>query len=167
MTIPGSLGALTGWDGFVIATLLISVAFGLWRGLVRTVFALAGWIVALVGAPLGTGPLMAATGMSMPPLIVAAILFLVLLLSVRMLGGLLARALAKAGLGGADRSLGAVLGVVRALIIVTVVALVARHFGADREPAWQRAVARPLIEELVSWVLPYLPAPRQGAIRNT
>lgn len=165
--MPGSFGSLTGWDWFVIATLLISVALGVWRGLVRTVFALAGWVVALIGAPLATGPLLAATGWSMPPLFVTAIVFFALLVSVRMLGGLLARALAKVGLGGADRSLGALLGVVRALIVVTVVALVARQFGSDREPAWQRAVARPLLEELVSLALPYLPAPRQETIRDT
>ncbi|MCO5105677.1 MAG: CvpA family protein [Burkholderiaceae bacterium] len=153
-----SIAALTGWDYFVIATLLISVALGLLRGLVRTVFALAAWVVALLGAPLVTGPLLAATGWSLHPLFVAVLVFFALLISVRLLGGLLARALAKVGLGAADRSLGAVLGVVRALIIVTIVAVVGRHLGADREPAWQQALSRPLLDELVSWVSPYLPS---------
>ncbi len=152
------VASLTGWDYFVIATLLVSVALGLLRGLVRTVFALAGWVVALVGAPLATGPLLAATGWSLNPLFVGVLIFFALLISVRLLGALIARALRKVGLGPADRSLGALLGVARALIIVTVVALVGRHFGADREPAWQQALSRPLLDELVSWVTPYLPA---------
>jgi membrane protein required for colicin V production len=161
-----SVAALTGWDYFVIAALLISVALGMLRGLVRTVFALAAWIVALIGTPLATGPLLALTGWSLHPLFVAVLVFFVLLVAVRLLGGLIARALAKVGLGLADRSLGAVLGVVRALIIVTIVALVARHLGADREAAWQQALSRPLLDELVSWVTPYLPA-RSETVKKT
>ncbi|HRA78623.1 MAG TPA: CvpA family protein [Burkholderiaceae bacterium] len=161
-----SVAALTGWDYFVIATLLISIALGLLRGLVRTVFALAAWVVALIGAPLVTGPLLAVTGWSLHPLFVAVLVFFALLISVRLLGGLIARVLAKVGLGLADRSLGAVLGVVRALIVVTIVALVARHLGADRDPAWQQALSRPLLDELVSWVMPYLPA-RSETVKQT
>jgi len=164
--MSASVAALTGWDYFVIATLLISIALGLLRGLVRTVFALAAWVVALVGAPLATGPLLAATGWSLHPVFVAVLVFFALLVSVRLLGALIARALAKVGLGLADRSLGAVLGVVRALIVVTVVALVARHLGADRDPAWQQALSRPLLDELVSWVTPYLPA-RSETVKQT
>lgn len=140
-----------------MATMLISIALGVLRGLVRTVFALAAWIVALVGAPLLAAPTIEATGWSVPPLFVAVLLFFVLLVVVRMLGALLARALARVGLGIADRTFGAALGVLRALVVITVVALVGRHLGADREPAWQQALSRPLLEELVSWVQPYLP----------
>ena len=164
--MSSSVAALTGWDYFVIATLLISIALGLLRGLVRTVFALGAWVVALIGAPLVTGPLLAVTGWSLHPLFVAVLVFFALLVSVRLLGGLIARALAKVGLGLADRSLGAVLGVVRALIVVTIVALVARHLGADRDPAWQQALSRPLLDELVSWVTPYLPA-RSETVKQT
>src|SRR5690606_7370398 len=166
VAMSASVAALTGWDYFVIATLLISIALGLLRGLVRTVFALAAWVVALVGAPLATGPLLAATGWSLHPVFVAVLVFFALLVSVRLLGALIARALAKVGLGLADRSLGAVLGVVRALIVVTIVALVARHLGADRDPAWQQALSRPLLDELVSWVTPYLPA-RSETVKQT
>lgn len=158
--------ALTGWDYFVVATLLISTVLGVLRGLVRTVFALAAWVVALVGAPVAAGPLLAATGWSLHPLFVGALVFFALLISVRLLGGLIARALAKVGLGVADRSLGAALGVARALVIVTAVALIGRHVGADREVAWQQAVSRPLLDELVSWVAPYLPS-RPETLRQT
>jgi len=160
------VAALTGWDYFVIATLLISVAFGVLRGLVRTIFALAAWVIALIGAPMLTGPLLVATGWGLHPVFVAVLLFFALLVAVRMLGGLVARGLAKVGLGMADRSLGAVLGVVRALIIVTVAALVGHHLGADREHAWQQALSRPFLDELVSWVTPYLPA-RSDKVKQT
>lgn len=163
--MPASVAALTGWDYFVIAVLLISVVLGVVRGLVRTVFALAGWVVAFVGAPLATGPLLAATGWTLHPLFVLVLLFFLLLLAVRLLGVAIARALARVGLGPVDRTLGAALGVVRALIVVAIAALVGHHLGADREPAWQHALSRPLLDALVGWVEPYLPS-RGGTIET-
>ncbi|HLT27064.1 MAG TPA: CvpA family protein [Zeimonas sp.] len=153
-----SVEQLTAWDWFVLATLAISVALGALRGLVRTVFALAAWVVALLGAPAATPPLLAFTGWNAPPLFVGVLVFFVLLVAVRLLGSLLARALSRVGLGLADRTLGSALGVLRALVVITVVALVARHLGADRDAAWQQALSRPLLDVLVSWADPWLPA---------
>jgi len=153
-----SVEHLTGWDYFVLATLAISVALGALRGLVRTVFALGAWIVALVGAPLATSPLIEVTGWSFPPIFVGVLVFFVLLVEVRLLGALLARAVSRVGLGFADRTLGSALGVLRAIVLITIVALVGRHIGADREAAWQQALSRPLLDVLVSWVDPWLPA---------
>lgn len=153
-----SVEQLTAWDWFVLATLVISVALGALRGLVRTVFALAAWVVALIGAPTLTPALLAFTGWTVPPLFVGALVFFVLLVAVRLLGSLLARALSRVGLGTTDRTLGSALGVVRALVVITVVALVGRHLGADRDAAWQQALSRPLLDVLVSWVDPWLPA---------
>lgn len=163
--MPASVAVLTGWDYFVIAVLLISLALGVVRGLVRTVFALAGWLVAFVGAPLATGPLLAATGWALHPVFVLVLLFFVLLLAVRLLGAVIARALARAGLGPVDRTLGAALGVLRALVVVAVAALLGHYLGADREPAWQSAWSRPLLDGLVGWIEPYLPA-RGGPIEK-
>ncbi|MCC7059353.1 MAG: CvpA family protein [Burkholderiaceae bacterium] len=163
--MPASVAALTGWDYFVVAALLISIALGVMRGLVRTVFALAGWVIALLGAPLAAGPLLAATGWALHPLFVVALLFFVLLVSVRLLGALIARALARVGLGSLDRALGAALGVVRAMIIVLLVALVGHHLGADRAPAWQNAWSRPLLDALLAWIEPHLPS-RPGKLET-
>ncbi len=164
-----SVEQLTGWDYFVMATLAISVALGAFRGLVRTVFALAAWIVALLGAPLLTPALIAAFGWTFPPLFVGVLVFFILLVAVRLLGSLLARVLAHVGFGFADRTLGSVLGIVRALVLVTLVAIVGRHLGADRDASWQQALSRPLLDVLVSWVEPYLPtrARPQQPVRTT
>jgi membrane protein required for colicin V production len=151
------LAPFTGWDWFVIATLIVSTALGLFSGLVRTVFALAGWIIALVGAPLAAPGVIGATGWTWHPLLVIAILFFALLIFVRLLGALLSAMLSKAGLGGIDRLLGGVLGVARALLIVAVAAVVASALGAQHDPAWQRALSRPLLEQLVMLADPWLP----------
>jgi membrane protein required for colicin V production len=160
---------LTGWDWFVAAALLVSTILGLLSGLVRTVFALAGWVVALLGAPIATPILLDATGWDLHPFFVMVVLFFALLVAVRLIGAALARALSSIGLGGVDRLLGAVLGVARALLIIAVVAAAARWLGADEKPSWQQALTRPLLERLVAFVEPLLPAPRHtptGRVRQ-
>ena len=148
---------LTGWDWFVLGALLISTALGLFSGFVRTVFALAGWVVAFLGAPLLAPTLLSMTGWDLHPLFVIAILFFALLIVVRLAGVLIARALARVGLGSVDRGLGAVLGAARALLIVAVAAVLGRALGVDQDPAWAQAVSRPLLDELVSLADPLLP----------
>ena len=157
---------LTGWDYFIIATVLISVVLGVLRGMVRTVFALAGWVAALIGAPIATAPLLAATGWTLHPLFITVLLFFAILILVRLVGGALARALAKVGLGAVDRSLGAVLGVLRALIIIVVAALIGRYIGADQQASWQQATLRPVLDELVVQVEPMLPGRASGPWRD-
>lgn len=157
---------LTGWDYFIIATVLISVVLGVLRGMVRTVFALAGWVAALIGAPIATAPLLAATGWTLHPLFITVLLFFAILIVVRLIGGALARALAKVGLGAVDRSLGALLGVLRAAIIVVVAALIGRYFGADLQPAWQQATLRPVLDELVLQAEPMLPRRVPESLRD-
>ncbi|MFA7664706.1 MAG: CvpA family protein [Burkholderiaceae bacterium] len=149
--------ALTGWDWFVGAALLISTVLGIISGLVRTVFALAGWVVGLIGAPIATSVVLGLTGWQVHPLFMMALLFFLLLVLVRLLGVVLARALSKIGLGGVDRTLGAVLGVARALLIVTCAAVLAHGLGAHQQAAWQQAFSRPLLEELLTLVEPLLP----------
>jgi membrane protein required for colicin V production len=43
---------LTFWDWLILVIGGLSVLIGLWRGMVRSVFALAGWVIALLGTPL-------------------------------------------------------------------------------------------------------------------
>lgn len=165
MDIP-SLSTLTGWDWFVLIVFALSVLLGVLRGLVRTVFGLAAWVVALLGAPLLAPAAIEAAGMQAHPWVMLVLLFLALFLLVRLLGGLLARGLGRIGLGGADRGLGAVLGAARAVLLILIAAVAARSLDLDQTPSWRDARSRPLLEGLVHWVQPYLPQ-RQGVTRET
>lgn len=156
----------TGWDWFVLGVLLVSTLAGLWRGLVRTVFALAGWIAALVGAPLATPAVIAVAGMEAHPWVVLIGLFLAILIGVRLLGALLARGLKAVGLGGADRLAGGGLGIVRALLVVAIAAVVGKLAGQQAQPAWQQALVRPLLDACVDTVEPYLPERLSGVQRT-
>ena len=156
------MGVMTAWDWFVLAVLALSVGFGFMRGLVRTVFALAAWLVALLGVPLAMAWVMPSLPPSIPAPLVVVCLFLGLFLGVRMLGNLAAKALQGVGLGSADRLLGGVLGVMRAVIVILVVALVAHLMGLSQQPAWQQAWSRPFLDELVRWAEPLLPERLSG-----
>src|SRR5690606_7931946 len=143
----GTLPPLTSWDWFIITVALVSTGLGIWRGMIRTVFGLAAWVLGLVGAPIG-GMLIARefglTGLPVWVLYVAA--FLLTFIVVRLLGALFLKGARSVGLGGLDRMLGAALGVARAALIVLVVAVVAHRLGFSQAPAWRDAAARPLLE---------------------
>ena len=141
----GVLPPLTSWDWFIITVALVSTGLGIWRGMIRTVFGLAAWVLGIVGAPLG-GMLIARefgiTGLPVWVLYVAA--FLATFIVVRLAGTLFLKGARSVGLAGVDRVLGAALGVARAALIVLVVAVVAHRLGYSQAPAWREAAARPL-----------------------
>lgn len=161
-----SLSSFTAWDWFVLIVFLLSIVLGIWRGLVRTVFGLAAWIAALIGAPMFSPPLIEATRMDEQPWVVIVLLFVAILVAVKLLGGLTASLLGKIGLGGADRGLGGALGAARALLLILVAAVAARSLELDQTSAWRDALSRPLLEALVHWVEPHLPQ-RGGDFRQT
>jgi membrane protein required for colicin V production len=160
------LDVLTPWDWFVAVVAVVSIGVGVFRGLVRTVFALAAWVVALIGVTVAGPPLVKVMPDAVPHAVSFVIVFLLLFVAVRMLGGLAARALRGLGLGGVDRLLGAVLGTVRAAVIVLVVALAAHLGGYSKHPAWAQALSRPLLDALVHWAEPFLPE-RVSGVRRT
>lgn len=162
-----SLTSLTGWDWFIVIVSVASILLGLVRGIVRTVFGLAAWVVALVGTPLLAPAAVEASAMHQQPWVVFVVLFIALFVVVRFAGVLLARVLGKLGLGGADRSLGALLGAARALVLIALAVVLARSFDLHRSPEWRQAVSRPLLDAIVQWAEPYLPPSRASGVRRT
>lgn len=155
----------TTWDWLLACILFVSVALGLLRGLVRTAFALASWVVALVAALLGSPILIATFHLSAPVWALALPLFLLVFILTRYIGSLLAKGLAAMGLGGVDRILGGAVGIARALIVFAIIALGAAATGFDRDPAWINAQCRPLLDEISARLAPLLPV-RPVGIKN-
>ncbi len=153
-----SLDQLTGWDYLVLLILGISIILGLLRGMIRTLFALAGWVVAFVGAPILTPPLLGLTGLAMPPWVMLVAVFFALLVLTRLAGALLARLTSSIGLGGVDRGMGLVVGAARAMLIVAAIAVAGRLLDMHQQPSWQQALSRPLLDGIVQVVDPYLPS---------
>lgn len=162
---PLTLDSLTHWDWLVLIIAGFSVGFGLWRGLIRTVFALAAWVVALLATP-WAGAWVFDQGLaltqSIPPWVTYLACFLGLFVAVRVVGALLVGLVRRLGMGLFDRLLGGALGAGRAALVLLVVAVAAHAAGLSHEPAWQEARSRPLLDAMVDWAQPYLPESVRG-----
>ncbi len=153
---------MTWLDYAVIGVFAVSLALGAWRGLVREVLSILGWIIAFLAANLLAGPLGPAMPQAIPTpeLRVAAAYLAVFIgsLIVTSLAGLLLSKIVKAaGLGGLDRLLGAVFGAARGLLIVLAAALLAGLTSAPRQAFWRDSASGPLLAQVGGMLKPLLP----------
>jgi membrane protein required for colicin V production len=129
-------------DVGILALIAVSAVLSLFRGLIREVVALLGWVVA-GWVSLKFSPVLAAhfaQFLSVPSLRLA-IAFVVLLVGTLVPFGvlnlLLGRLIASTGLGGTDRMLGVVFGIVRGAAIVTLLVMLAGLTPFPRDPWWK------------------------------
>ena len=161
---------MTWLDYAVLGVLALSVAWGLWRGLVREVISLAGWVIAFLAANLFAEPLADALPRSIPQpelrIIVAFLaIFLVTLTLATLAAMALSRALKAAGLGGLDRTLGGLFGIARAALIVLAFALVAGLTSLPRQSAWKQSWWGPVLGNTMVQLKPWLPPPLASRLR--
>lgn len=157
------------WDWTIGVVALLSIALGLWRGFIRTAFGLAAWVIAFVFTGLVASALRPwVAGISMPPVVLEVLVFLVLFILCKWAGFMVSRAMRAIGLGGLDRFFGAVLGAARAAVIVMVLAMAAtiaiNQGVAPPGLSWQKAHARPLLDALSAVGFQFLAQNAQGAL---
>jgi membrane protein required for colicin V production len=153
---------MTWLDYAVLGVTGISVAWGAWRGLVREVMSLAGWVIAFLAANLFAGPLAEALPHSISPpelrVLVAFVGVFILTLAITSLAGLLLAKMVKAvGLGSLDRTLGGLFGVARAALIVLAFALLAGLTRLPFDPLWRESVSGPWLGRAALALKPWLP----------
>jgi membrane protein required for colicin V production len=153
---------MTWLDYAVLGVLLISIAWGVWRGLVREVISLAGWAFAFLAANLFAGPLGDALpqSISSPELrvIIAFVAVFVVALTLATLAAmLLSKVLKAAGLGGLDRTLGGLFGVARGLLIAMAFALLAGLTSLPLHPTWKQSFSGPVLGRAAIQLSPWLP----------
>jgi membrane protein required for colicin V production len=153
---------MTWLDYVALAVLLISVGWGIWRGLVREVVSLAGWVIAFLAANLFAGPLAeyvpaSVVSPELRVLIAFVVVFIAALVLTTLAGLLLSKILKAAGLEGLDRALGGVFGVLRAALILLALALLAGLTGLPRDPQWQQSVSGPVLGRAALALKPWLP----------
>jgi membrane protein required for colicin V production len=151
------------WLDYAIAGVFAaSLAVGAWRGLVREVLSILGWVIGFLAASLLAGPL----GPEMPEVIpspelrVAAAyvaVFAGAVVATAFVALLLSKLVKAAGLGGVDRLLGALFGAARGLLIVVVAALLAGLTSAPRQPFWRDSASGPFLVQAAQVLKPLLP----------
>ncbi len=153
---------MTWLDYALVGVFAVSLVLGIWRGLVREVVAILGWVIAFLAANLLAGPL----GPAMPQAIPSAesrvaaayvAVFVASLIVTSLAGLLLSNVVRAVGLGGLDRLLGGGFGVLRALLIALAVALLAGLTSAPRQAWWRDSASGPLLALAATTVKPYLP----------
>jgi membrane protein required for colicin V production len=154
---------LTAFDYAVIAVIVLSALRGLWRGLLSEVFGLVGWVVAFLLAihfVAQLAPMIPATwpGGTVTQWLVA---FLAIVVGVMIVAGvanaLLSRLVSISGLGGIDRSLGLLFGLIRGVVLVLLLVALAGLTELPQQGFWRNAMLRPYVEQGMREVIPLLP----------
>ena len=153
---------MTWLDYAVIGVFAASLVVGAWRGLVREVISILGWVIAFLAANLFAGPLGPAMPLAIPsPELQVAAAFIVVfvgsLIVTTLLGLLLSKIVKAVGLGGVDRMLGAIFGAARGALILLAVALLAGLTSAPRQLFWRDSASGPLLVQAVQALKPLLP----------
>ena len=169
MNLSAAIASDWGWvDWTLLAMVALSVLIGLWRGLVFEVLSAAGWLVAYFGAqwftpqwsvhvpfavPIGT------PGSALNHAATFALCFIALLV----LWGIaskLVRMLVRAvpGISGADRLMGGVFGLVRAMVLMLAIATVIGLTPLAKSAAWQESHVAVWTQDLLLRLKSVLPA---------
>lgn len=153
---------MTAFDLIAIAVVAISVGFGIWRGLVREVLSLLSWVAAFWMARLFAAVVAGwlPASWSHQGLRIAIGFIAVMVVSVLVFGllSMLAVRLVKAaGLTGSDRTLGAVFGFLRGVLIVVILVLIGGMTSEPREPYWRKALFSKPLQTMALWAKPLLP----------
>jgi|HubBroStandDraft_1064217.scaffolds.fasta_scaffold336621_1 membrane protein required for colicin V production len=153
---------MTEFDYAVVFVVAVSVAIGIWRGLIREAFSLAGWILAFVVAnAFGSdmASMLRGTIHTESVRLIAAfvLLFVIVLLAMGIAGMLASKLFRVAGLGLADRFLGAIFGMARGIVVVLIAVLLAGFTALPKEPAWRNALLSQPLETAVIAAKPWLP----------
>jgi membrane protein required for colicin V production len=150
-------------DYLILAVLGISMLAALLRGLVSEVMSLAVWVLALWISATTSGTFAATflTGIEQSAVRLGAA-YIAIFLLVLVLGGMLTwlvrRIIAKTGLSGTDRLLGALFGFARGLLIVFSVVLFAGFTAIPKQPLWQESLLLPAVQSTARGLSQYLPA---------
>lgn len=153
---------MTWLDWTVVVVIALSLVLGLFRGFVREVVALAGWVIAGWVAATFAQTLAAAlpAAISEPTVRWGAAFFVIFLavLIVASIASLFMRGLMRAvGLGLADRFLGAAFGALRGAAILVIAVLLAGLTPLREDPSWKQSRFMPALEAAANWIRPHIP----------
>lgn len=151
---------MTGFDFAVMAILLVSLLFGVWRGLVYEVLSLVGWPVAFLLGKLYGGsvaPMMPGTQETVRLALGYAAVFIAALIVWGVLAWLLSKLVKAVGLGWLDRSLGALFGVLRGVLVILALVWLAGLTSIPEQPFWRGAQTSRAAENVALLTKAWLP----------
>jgi membrane protein required for colicin V production len=157
---PPRLGARMVWlDYLILVTLVLSTAFGIWRGFVKEALSLAAWVLAFwiaLSFSVKLAAKLAPTVGSAAPVLAFVILFVGVLVVGAVVNHFVAKGIQAVGLQGFDRLLGGVFGMVRGVAVAALLLLFVGQMYGDRTDVWQRSKLVPYFKPVVGWLRSHL-----------
>ncbi|MGC8507393.1 MAG: CvpA family protein [Thiomonas sp.] len=150
-------------DWFLLVVVGLSVLISLLRGAVYEIVTLLGWIggvwfSAHFAPAIGARYLQAIDNAEMRLLAAYAMCFVVVVLSAGILASLLRLLLRASGLGVFDRSMGALIGLVKGVALSLLLVALAAQTALAQSAMWKGAVLIPPAQSLLLAIRPWLPA---------
>ena len=142
---------MTAFDIAVIVVITLSALIGVWRGVIREVFALAAWISAVIcmflfGGKLGNMLPIAQDTPWLRTLAGYTLVFIGVFVVLSVAGFLFSKVVNAIGLSFLDRALGMIFGLVRGALIVVMLVFVAGATTLPQMSWWRDSVsAKPLV----------------------
>jgi membrane protein required for colicin V production len=152
------------FDILLIVILAASAVFGAWRGFVREVLSLLAWVLAAVVAWMFADDFGGFfTSLSGEPALRQALAFVLLFVGVLVAGAVVSYLVHRALVKGEfarwpNRVLGALFGLGRGVLIVTIAFLLAGLTAVPQQSWWRQAVLSPYFEQVAMFVSGYLPS---------
>lgn len=149
-------------DWFVLVVVGLSVLISLLRGAVYEIVTLLGWIggvwfAAHFAPTIGANYLQAIDNVDMRLLAAYAMCFIVAVLGAGILASILRVLLRATGLGVFDRSMGALIGLVKGVALTLLLVALAAQTALAQSAMWKHAVLIPPAQSLLLLIRPWLP----------
>jgi membrane protein required for colicin V production len=148
-------------DDLILAVLGLSVLIGLWRGLVSEVLAIVCWAAAFwLAWALGERVAAQFSAIEVPSvrlLVGYGLCFFAVLVLGALVSFLMRKLVKGSGLSGTDRMFGMVFGLVRGLLVVTVVVMLAGFTPLPHDPWWRQSQLMPTFQNGAEWLSQRLP----------
>lgn len=151
----------TAVDASIAAIAAVSIGLGLWRGFMREILSLVGWIAGLWLALLHAAPLGAMVPFDLPwpaarTALAALAIVIGCLVAAAVVAMIVRRLLRVVSLSGTDRLLGALFGAARAALLLAVIVFLASRTSLTQQPSWKQSVLLPRLEAAVRFVTPWV-----------
>jgi len=156
-------------DYTIIALIGISSTIGLLRGFVKEAFSLLLWVVAIwIGLNFSRefATFLEAI-ISYPSARIAtafALLFFITLILGSLISYLLGALIEKTGLTGSDRFAGMIFGIVRGMVVVSLVVMMAGLTPLPEDPWWKESSLIPPFQSLAVWLRDHIPSGMAGYV---
>lgn len=151
---------MNGLDIVVIGILLLSMLFGLWRGLINEVLSLLGWPIAIVVSRLSAAsiaPLLPITQEEVRVTAAYALVFIAVLIVWSIVARIIAKLLKAIGSDWTDRALGGLFGVLRGGLVVLVLVWLAGLTRAPEQNFWRGSLTGKTLEDVALLTKGWLP----------